>query len=230
MVGLDPDSVLARIKESGQPVLLPNLKQSLTVGTLGFTIVSVLMFGVWAVGGRWLQQELGDLLFYSVLAVGFMAGGGGVFKPILIGENLGRFYGLFVGSFFVYAAVWTLCWFKVPNYGEWLATVLGPAAMGLMFAWSFGAPGQRWRCVAGLVVGHTAGYFVGSWLFALEPLHNRFGMLLWGVTYGAGFGAGISFALFLCQTANRTRLQAMLDPQASNAASNQDGEGHGPPA
>ena len=230
MLGLDPESVMGRIKESGRPVLLPNLKQALTVGTLGFTIVSVLMFGLWAVAGRWLQQELGELLFYSVLAVGFMAGGGGVFKPILIGENLGRFYVLFVGSFFVYAAVWTLCWFEVPNYGEWLATVFGPAAMGLMFAWTFGAPARRWRCVAGLVAGHTAGYFIGSWLFALDLLHNRFGMLLWGVTYGAGFGAGISSALFACQSANRTRLQAMGDQRAPNVTSNQSGEHHGPPA
>lgn len=215
MLGLDPDSVIARIKQAGKPVVLPDLKQSLTVGALGFTIVSVLMFGLWAVAGRWLHQQLGELLFYSLLAVGFMGGGGAAFKPILIGQNLGRFYILFVGSFLIYAAVWILCWFTVRDIGEWLASFLGPALMGMLFAWAFGAPTRMARCVLALVVGHTAGYFIGSWLFAWAPLQNRFGMLIWGVTYGVGFGAGMSYALSICQEATRGRLLAMSSGQSS---------------
>ncbi len=203
MLGLDPESVLARIKATGEPVRLPNLRQSLVVGSLGFTIVSVLMFGLWAVAGRWLEQSLGELLFYAVLAVGFMAGGGAVFKPILIGRNLGRFYALFVGSFLIYAVIWTVCWFQYRATGEWLATVIGPAVMGGLIAWTFAAMSRLGSCVVALILGHTIGYFLGSWLFAWEPLYNRGGMLLWGVTYGAGFGAGISYALHVCQTKTR---------------------------
>lgn len=217
MLGLDPESVLNRVKQAGAPVWLPTLRQSVLVGTLGFTSVSVLMYGLWAVAGGWFQQTLGELLFYAVLAVGFMAGGGAVFKPILIGANLGRFYVLFVGSFLLYAVIWTVCWFQMRAAGEWLATVLGPAAMAALFAWAFGAGNQALRCAAVLILGHTIGYFLGSWLFAWEPLRNRLGMVLWGVTYGAGFGAGISYVLHVCQTVTRERLLTMIaEPARTN--------------
>ncbi len=217
MLGLDPESVLNRVKQAGAQVRLPTLRQSVLVGTLGFTSVSVLMYGLWAVAGGWLQQTLGELLFYAVLAVGFMAGGGAVFKPILIGANLGRFYVLFVGSFLLYAVIWTVCWFQMRAAGEWLATVLGPAAMAALFAWAFGAGNQALRCAAVLILGHTIGYFLGSWLFAWEPLRNRLGMVLWGVTYGAGFGAGISYVLHVCQTVTRERLLTMIaEPARTN--------------
>jgi hypothetical protein len=218
MLSLDPESVLARVKQAGAPVRLPTLRQSVLVGTLGFTSVSVLMYGLWAVAGGWLQQTLGELLFYAVLAVGFMAGGGAVFKPILIGANLGRFYVLFVGSFLLYAVIWTVCWFQLRTAGEWLATVLGPAVMAALFAWAFGAGNQALRCAAVLILGHTIGYFIGSWLFAWEPLRNRLGMVLWGVTYGAGFGAGISYALHQCQTAIREEvLKLVARPEPGEA-------------
>ena len=59
MLGLDPDCVVNRIQAAGRPVLLPNLRQSLVVGTVGFTIVSVVAFAVWALGGRTISRALG---------------------------------------------------------------------------------------------------------------------------------------------------------------------------
>lgn len=207
MLDLDSDSVISRIEASDEKVALPNLKQSIIVGAIGFTIVSVLLFGIWAGAGRWMYQNLGATLFYSLLGVGFMAGGGGAFKPVLIGNNLGRFYALFVGAFFVYAAVWMACWFTIREVGEWVASGLGPALMAMIFTWAFRANEQMWRCVTAMVAGHTLGYFIGEWLFYWEPLQNRYGMLLWGVTYGVGFGAGIAATLYWCQTETRGKLK-----------------------
>ncbi len=217
MLSLDSDSVIARIGSGNETVTLPDLRQSITVGSVGFTIVSILMFGVWAVGGTWLSRNLGELGFYCVLAVGFMAGGGGAFAPVLIGKNLGRFYVLFIGSFLLYAAIWTACWFLLRKIGwgrEWAGSILGPAMMGMIFAWVFRANKQLWRCVLALVVGNTTGYFIGEWLFYMEPLHNQFGMIVWGITYGAGFGAGIAAALYWCQTETRDRLKALSQTEA----------------
>jgi hypothetical protein len=212
MLGLDPDSVIARISSGNEAVRLPDLKQSVTVGAIGFTIVSVMMFGLWAAGGSWMTQNLGELGFYSVLAVGFMAGGGGAFAPVLIGKNLGRFYVLFVGSFLLYAVIWTACWVLLRKIGwgrEWAGSILGPALMGMTFAWVFRANQHLWRCVLAMVVSNTAGYFVGEWLFYMKPLHNQFGMILWGITYGAGFGAGIAACLYWCQTETRDQLKVL---------------------
>jgi hypothetical protein len=211
MLGLDSHSVIARIRSGSGKVVLPDLKQSITVGTIGFTVVSVLMFGVWAVAGSWLSRNLGELGFYAVLAIGFMAAGGGSFAPILIGKDLGRFYVLFIGSFLLYAVIWTACWFLLRElkWGrEWAGSIVGPALMGLIFAWAFRANEQIWRCVLAMVVGNTAGYFVGEWLFYMPPLHNQYGMILWGITYGAGFGAGIAASLYWCQTETREKLKA----------------------
>lgn len=209
MLGLDPDSVINRIKESGNLVVLPDRRQSVMVGALGFAVVSLVVFGLWAIAGRWLTDRLGTLPFYLILAAGFMAGGPAAFGPILIGQNLRRFYILFLGSFIGYAAIWIGCWMKWGQLGEWLATILGPGLMATLFVNAFGAQKRFLLCAGGLVIGHTAGYFLGSLLFAWELLHNRFGMEVWGLFYGAGFGAGIGLALSECQAATRARLLAM---------------------
>ncbi|HAV64353.1 MAG TPA: hypothetical protein DCY13_18545 [Verrucomicrobiales bacterium] len=215
MIGLDPQNVVERIRAAREPVRLPNLRQSIMVGTIGFTLVSVAMFGLWAIAGHWLTQQFGEIGFYAILGVGFMAAGGGVFQPILIGNNLGRFYALFVGSFLLYAVIWTACYLIAREMGqaqagEWAGSIIGPALMGALFALTFRAPDQLVRCMAALVLGHSAGYFTGDLFFALESLHNRFGMLLWGLTYGAGFGAGIAASLYWCQTRVREKLTAAL--------------------
>lgn len=209
MFGLDPDSVIRRIRSSGQPVVLPDRKQSMLVGGLGFGVVSLVVFGLWALAGRWLVARIGTIPFYSVLAVGFMAGGPAAFKPVLIGENLRRFYVLFLGSFLIYSVIWIVCWSKWGHAGEGVASVVGPAAMGGLFVGAFDARARWIPCLSALVIGHTVGYFAGSLLFAWEPLHTRIGMEIWGLLYGAGFGAGIGFALSECQSETRARLLEM---------------------
>ena len=210
MLGLDSDSVIARIKSEQTTFTLPTLKQSVFTGTIGFTIVSLLMFGVWAMAAQWMYENLGAKMFYALLGIGFMAGGGGAFAPLLIGNNLGRFYALYISSFFVYATVWMVSWFTLKAPGEWLATVFGPGLMGALFVLVFGASAQLIRVCATLIVGHTLGYFIGEWLFYWEPLYNRYGMMLWGLTYGIGFGSAIAAALYWCQTDTRDKLAAIV--------------------
>lgn len=206
MLGLDADHVVARIRAHNLPVATPGFAQSLMVGTIGFTLVSVLMFSVWALAGAWMYRTLGEGLFYSLLAGGFMLGGGAVFKPVLAGVRPSSIVAVFVIAFMIYAATWIACWFTIRETGEWVAGLLGPALMGMLFAYLFAAPEQMWRCCLALVLGHTAGYFIGRELFAWEPLANQYGMLIWGLTYGIGFGAGISASFYWCQAETRRRL------------------------
>lgn len=219
MLGLDPERVIQRIRTAGKPVVLPDVRQSTTVGALGFGVVALIVFGLWALAGGWLIPKLGDKFFYPILAVTFAAGGPAAFKPVLIGENLLRFYVLFLGSFLVYAAIWMLCWFRWQHPGEWVASGLGPVAMGLIFIFAFRAGPRLGPSLAALIIGHTAGYFSGSWLFSWAPLHNPFGMEVWGLTYGVGFGAGIGYALAECQRVTRNRLLALRNRPADDVGS-----------
>ena len=82
MLGLDSESVINRIKSDGSTFTLPTLKQSVITGTIGFTVVSLLMFGVWAMAAQWMYENLGAKMFYTVLGIGFMAGGGGAFAQL----------------------------------------------------------------------------------------------------------------------------------------------------
>lgn len=209
MPGLDPESVIARISSENQRIAFPDLKQSIVVAAIGFTVVSMFMFGVWALAGGWMYRNIGAKMFYSLLGIGFMAGGGAAFSPVLIGNNLGRFYVLFVGSFFVYATIWMVCWFGFKAPGEWVATVVGPAIIALAFVRAFRARDQLKKCATAMILGHTVGYFMGEWLFYWEPLANRWGMMIWGMTYGAGFGAAIGATLYWCQTGTREALCAL---------------------
>ena len=210
MLGLDPDCVVNRIQAAGRPVLLPNLRQSLVVGTVGFTIVSVVAFAVWALGGRTISRALGTGGFYTAVALVFLAGGGRAFRAILIGENLGRFYPLFVAGFALYAGAWIAGSLMFKSTGEWLGAAIGPLPMALLFCGAFRAWPQFFRCALLLVGCHFAGYFTADRLFQIEALKNQWGMLVWGLVYGIGFGAGLSLTLYHCQSETRSRLVRMV--------------------
>lgn len=210
MLGLDPDSVVARVRAAGKPVLLPNLRQSFVVGTLGFAFVSVAAFSVWALGGRALSRSVGAGGFYATVALVFLVGGGRAFRSILIGENLGRFYLLFVSAFALYAGTWIAGSLMFKNTGEWLGAAIGPLPMAVLYCAAFRAWPQFGRCALLLVACHFAGYFAADRLFQLEALKNQWGMLVWGLVYGLGFGAGLSLMLHHCQSETRTRLTALV--------------------
>jgi hypothetical protein len=205
--GLDPDSVVARVKSTGNRTRFPSLTQSVLVGSLGFGVVSLAAFGVWAGGGDWLQRHAGERGLYAVCAAVLIGGGGGVFGHLVIGpDRLRRFYGLFALAFFLYAGVWTGSYFSLRSRsGEWLGSLLGPAILGMSLANAFGAPNAAGRVIGALLLTHAAGYFAGGFLH--DKIAGPLGMLLWGVSYGLGFGAGIGYTLYICQYKTRGRLQ-----------------------
>jgi hypothetical protein len=181
-------------------------------GSIGFAVVSIAAFSVWAFGAGWFRNLGGELGMYAAIAAVFLGLSGVVLGPLA--GRVGRFYKAFLPAFFVYAVVWTAAWFALPDKrGEWI----GAAAGCLVFAWiSMKMLGSTrgWLIAAlALFVLHTAGYFAGDWAMYDFWLADRMdkkprpeavlaAKLSWGFFYGLGFGAGIGWVF------NRARIAA----------------------
>ena len=206
LFGLDPESVAGRVESSTAKTSIPTLLQSLGAGAFGFCAVSLLVFGSWAYAGKWMFESLGELGAYLLWAAVFVVGAGGTLSPLVIGPaRIARFYGVFTLGFFLYALVWTAAWMALRNQvGEWLGSLAGTMALGLVFAAAFSAWRACGKVITALFVAHSAGYFLGELLYATfgRPL----GMLLWGVAYGLGFGSGLGYGLYASQENIRRRL------------------------
>jgi len=215
MLGLDPDSVVNRIRAEGRPFVLPTLRQTVLVGTLGFMIVGVAAFSLWAFGGNNLGQALGPVGFYSSIALMLLGGGALVLKPIVIGRNLGRFATAFAVGFALLSAAWVAGdLLRLPyRIGEFGGVVIGSVLLAGTLATVYRAGPQFPRCAGSLALAHFGGYVIADRLFALEALQNQMGMLLWGLIYGAGLGLGISTVLYRCQQEIRNRLTALLQKE-----------------
>src|SRR6188472_4305179 len=88
------------------------LMESVLRGTIGFAIVSLCGFSVWAFAGNWFHRNVGEAGLYAVSALVFVALAGLLLHPLVLGENrVARFYKAFVPAFFAYAFVWSACWF-----------------------------------------------------------------------------------------------------------------------
>ena len=171
-------------------------------------MIALVVFAVWAWGGRWITGRVGELGLYAVCSVLFIGGGGWWFGRLVVGSgSLRRFSSLFGLAFFLYAVGWTAAWIALRNRGgEWLGSLLGTILLGSVFASAFGATRALAKVILVLFVTHSAGYFLGSAFYSAVP--GLAGKLLWGVAYGLGFGAGIGWALYLCQEAVRWKLGA----------------------
>jgi len=105
-LGLHADAALQRISKSGENPIPPTLGKSLLIGGLGFTGVSLLVFGIWAFAGRALSKNFGEGGFYAVCAIAFIGLSGALFNQLIIGKGaLARFYALFTFSFVAYSMV-----------------------------------------------------------------------------------------------------------------------------
>ncbi len=225
--GFDPESVAARLRAAGQQPGMLTLTQSMRRGSLGFGAVSVVVYGVWAVAGRALASRLGEAGFYAVCAVLFIALAGWALSGLVVERAaLGRFYGLFAAAFGIYAVGWCAAWFGLARAitgtgAGWAGSLLGTALMGWVLLAAFGARGVAASVLVVLFATHSTGYFLGDYcytFFKTERALQLFGgaldkaalatlsKFLWGAAYGLSFGAGLGYALHVCQEPARAKL------------------------
>jgi hypothetical protein len=229
--GLDAESILDRVAASAVPPRVPTARQSLFIGGVGFGLVGVAAFAVWAFAGGVLTRVLGEGGFYAVCAVVFIGLSGLVFGQLIIGPGgVTRMYTLFTPAFLAYATLWCAAWFALAGRKDWmggelkaeiLGAALGAVAMSAVMIWGFGAKREFSRALLALFAGNALGYFLGKvawqWLrgegaqvFAGLLTRQQRGwlaMLAWGLLYGLCFGAAIGHVIYLCQEAVRERLR-----------------------
>lgn len=184
-------------------------------GSLGFAVVSLGGFAVWAFGGRWFEARLGEAGMYAVSAVVFLGLSGLFLHPLVQGPNsVWRFYKAFTPAFFAYAIVWSVAWFTLKfGLGEWLGSLLGTVVFAALLGWSLGSHRSFFAVCLVLFVTHSAGYFLGGELYywSKKPAAAEMfsglsksqiaicGRMAWGLLYGLGFGAGLGYAFFKFQ-------------------------------
>lgn len=223
--GLDADSILARVANAAVPPRVPTFRQSVFIGGVGFGLVGLAAFAVWAIGDKALTKAIGEPGLYAVCALVFVGLAGTVFGQLVIGPGgTRRVYGLFALAFVTYSVVWSGAWFGLRGTlgAEVVGAVLGSAAMAGLLAWGFGAGREAARVVAALILFNALGYFLGEiwwrWLpgeggaQVFGSLFNRpqrmmLAMLGWGVLFGAFFGAGVGYVIYQCQEGVRARLR-----------------------
>ena len=185
-------------------------------GSIGFGLVGIAAFSVWAFGGKWFQEHLGETGLYGACAAVFLASSGLLLHPLAGGPgSLLRFYQLFIPAFLGYAIIWCTAWFVLGfGPGEWLGSLLGTAAFVGVLSWRVGnAHGFIQTCLIVFAL-NAAGYALGGqmmhWLLGPTSSTMFSGLskasllalakLAWGFLYGLGFGAGIGYAFHAVQT------------------------------
>jgi len=201
--GLDSASVLARTSGAAS-VRVPTAQQSLLIGSLGFGLVSLVVFGTVAFAEGWLFRHLGRLGSYAFWALLSALGAGTALNRLVIGAgNPVRAFLAFAVAFLIYAATWTAAYFVLRGQsGEWIGSISGSILMALFLCAVFSAWSSR--VILALLAGNLAGYFLGRIVWTSVP--GPSGMVGWGLIYGLGFGAGLGFALYLCQEKVRAEL------------------------
>lgn len=176
-----------------------------------FCLTALLSFSVWAFGSRWFSSEP---MMYAGCAVVFLVLGGISLLPVSghRGKKAVLFGFAFASAFLLYALIWSVAWFSMPNtYGEIFGSLIGLAALAAVFKLWLKLPGSLLLMTACLFLYHTAGYYLGG--MAYDSLQNRGRLaidlpwdpaairltarLAWGFFYGLGLGLGLSTLLYL---------------------------------
>jgi hypothetical protein len=179
----------------------------------------------WALFGRVIASAIGEAGLYAVCAIVFIGFGGLVLHPLIMGSGSpGRFYKLFAVAFGAYSIAWIAGWMLLRGHaGSVVGLLAGTAVMGWILTRAFGARDALVPVILVLFVTNAAGYFFGGWLEgALMPAMDspvsgavprrvqiRIAMLVWGVCYGLGFGAGLGYAFHRCQRAARALIESL---------------------
>lgn len=232
---LSANDCYARIQQAGEKPKLRSLSNCMFTGGLGFCLISLFVFGIWAVAGRFLSRNFGEAGFYAVCAIAFIGLSGALFNRLVIGPgSIRSFYGLFTSAFIAYSILWCVAWFVLRRPSqEWygfltgarmaglVGALIGTLAMAAFFSAGFGNWQTFWKNALVLFATNTAGYFLGdllfTWLLSDEaaktfaeilsrPARITAAKLAWGFGYGIGFGLGIGHNLFELQAPLRLRL------------------------
>ena len=202
---LDPQSIAARVQASGQPPSVPSLGASIVRGIIGFTLVSVAGFAPWPIIDRWFPW-MGETGRYVASTAVFIGLGGPLLHRLIIGPgSLPRFCKVFTLAFPAYVMAWAACWIWLRNeVGEFAGLFCGTAAMGAILAFAFDARRAAVKIIAALFVLNAAGYRAGGWIEGRLAIDHRLvAIVLWGICYGVGFGAGLGMAFHFCQARAR---------------------------
>ncbi len=184
-----------------------SLLKDILHGSLGFAVVGVAAFSIWAYGSGWFRSLGGELGMYAAIAIVFLGLSGLILGPLAGG--MGRFYKAFLPAFIIYSVVWCLAWFGLKGrLGEWVGAFAGCMTFGWITLKMLGNT-RGWLVGAlGLFALHTAGYFAGDaamydvWVPKARTFEKGspefqhymiLAKLSWGLFYGLGFGAGLGW-------------------------------------
>lgn len=206
---LDPQSIVARARSANVRTPLPTLGDSVVRGAIGFMLLSIAGFAPWPILDLWFRRGT-EMQLYTACTAIFVGLSGPLLHRLIIGPgSLSRFYKLFAPAFIAYAAVWIAFWVWLRGRNGEIAGLLGgTAAMGAILAFAFDAQRSLVKIIAALFTLNTLGYFAGGWFEGKLSIDHRLAaMMLWGICYGLGFGAGLGVAFHLCQSDARAALR-----------------------
>src|SRR5262245_39960546 len=171
------------------------LSRSVLLGTVGFFVASIAVFGTVAFGERWMYRNLGEYGSYACWTVLFILVGAAALNPLRFPSVSGpAFYATFGIAFLLYAVGWSAAYFLLGGgavlfggLSEWTASLAGSILMGLTLAIGLGALSVSPKLIPILFVANSAGYFLGGAVF--YNLHSRSGMVAWGAIFGLFLGA-----------------------------------------
>jgi hypothetical protein len=169
--------------------------------SLGFTIVAIASFSVWAFGGKWFASVWS---LYTACTVIFFIFGGLALLPYSGGTAARpkwKLLWLFPLSFLVYSIFWCAGWFTFKShFGEIWGSALG--ILGMTLVLKRGLKFSRPILEAALVVFgiYTLGYYLGE--KAYHEISGLWGKLLWGAGFGLGMGTGLAYLVQLARSKN----------------------------
>ncbi|HEY1169766.1 MAG TPA: hypothetical protein VGH19_00225 [Verrucomicrobiae bacterium] len=179
--------------------------------TWRFTITSLVVFGLWALGGSWFYKNLGEGGFYLVCAIVFIGLSGLLLHGLVAHRiTLAKFYSAFTLAFMTYSILWSAAWFILRGKtGEWVGSIIGPAALAALLLRQTNTHPASILLLFGVIVLHSLGYFAGDSLYhwvkspsGIETLSSlsktdrfKLGAMLWGFAYGLGLGSALGLIL-----------------------------------